>query len=135
MSTNVLSNVGLVLNVCEKSPKHTDVIGTKTGAVPWPITSVFPKLKKHIHSLPIASIQSSSSAISMRPSDDDNDNGARARARARARACWLLLSHLSSSSRSPSHHCHQRFIHRLHSFSASSSYMLIVVLGEQAEPE
>jgi hypothetical protein len=45
MSTNVLSNVGLILNVCEKSPKNTDVIGTKTGAVPWPITSVFPELK------------------------------------------------------------------------------------------
>jgi hypothetical protein len=34
----------------EKSPTNTKVIGTKTGAVPWPITLVFPELKK-THSL------------------------------------------------------------------------------------
>jgi hypothetical protein len=44
MSTNVLSNVGLILNVCEKSSKNTKVTRTKTGAVPWLIISVFPKL-------------------------------------------------------------------------------------------
>ena len=37
MSTNVLSNVGLIFNVCEKSPRNTKVIGTETGAVPWQI--------------------------------------------------------------------------------------------------
>ncbi len=40
--TNVLSDVGLIFNVFEKSPTNTEVIETKTGAVPWPITSVFP---------------------------------------------------------------------------------------------
>ena len=68
MSTNVLSNVGLILNVCEKSPKNTKVTGTKTGAVPWP-------------------------------------------------------KYLSSSSRSPSHHCRQRLLHRFRPFSASPSYV------------
>ena len=33
-------------NVREKSSTNTKVIGTKTGAVPWPITLVFPELKK-----------------------------------------------------------------------------------------
>ena len=51
MSINVLSNVALIFNVCEKKPKNTEVIGTKTGAVPWPMTLVFPELKKHSHSL------------------------------------------------------------------------------------
>jgi hypothetical protein len=50
MPTNVLSNVGLIFKVCEKSPKNTEVIGTNSGAVPWPITSVFPELK-NTHSL------------------------------------------------------------------------------------
>ena len=68
MSTNVLSNVGLILNVCEKNPKNTKVTGTKTGAVPWP-------------------------------------------------------KYLSSSSRSPSHHCRQRLLHRFRPFSASPSYV------------
>ena len=37
MSTNVLSNVGLILNVCESSPKNTKVTWAKTGALPWQI--------------------------------------------------------------------------------------------------
>ena len=46
MSNNVLTNVGLIYYVCEKSPKNTKVTRTKAGAVPWQITSVFPELKK-----------------------------------------------------------------------------------------
>ena len=46
MSTNLLSNVGLIFNVCEKSPRNTKVTGTITGAVPWPIKSVFPELNR-----------------------------------------------------------------------------------------
>ena len=51
MSTNALSNEALIFNVCEKSPKNTEVIGTKTGAVPWPMTSVFPGELKNTQSL------------------------------------------------------------------------------------
>jgi hypothetical protein len=42
---NVLSNLGLNFNVCEKSPTNTQVIGTKTEAIPWLITLVFSELK------------------------------------------------------------------------------------------
>ncbi len=45
MSNNVFTNVGLIFNVCEKRPKNTKVTGTKAGAVPLQITSVFPELK------------------------------------------------------------------------------------------
>ncbi len=46
MSTNLLSNVGLFFNVCEKSPRNTKVTGTITGAVPWTKKSVFPELNR-----------------------------------------------------------------------------------------
>ena len=46
MSTYVLSNVGLIFNVCEKNPRNTKVTGIITGAVPRPIISVFPELNR-----------------------------------------------------------------------------------------
>ena len=41
MSTNVLSNVGLILYVCEKSPKNTKVVGQGTAPALVPMALVF----------------------------------------------------------------------------------------------